>query len=401
MGHMPITFDHPTTNDRVTVNLQPGAIVIAPRFGESYSFDRAGRLLSLFQDGRSMQRTLDHRLLLRQKDGSRRRVELSRAEQDAVLARVFATLRDLQQTLPITLPQEDRAVIEETLATILTMDPAALHADAEAYRELFLPVSILPPDQYLALVVQATIGCSWNKCTFCGLYRDRPFRIRSEDEFRLHCEAVRDYFGAGLSLRRGMFLADANALTVPQARLLALVNIAQDVFGLPDAPRPLYSFVSAFDTQRKSQQNWLALRERGLQRVYIGLESGDDELLQLIRKPGDAQAAITAVTDLKRAGIAVGVIVMVGLGGTRFAAQHVKNTLATLRAMPLDAADVIYLSAYRPAPHTEYPEQEATEGLGRLTADEELKQQRVLQDALRAHFPNTRVAPYRVDGFAL
>lgn len=402
MGPMPITFNHPDTDERITVNLQPGSIVIAPRFGESYSFDRAGRLLSLFQDGQSMQRTLDHRLLVRHKEGTRRRVELPASERDAILDRTFATLRDLATILPVVdLPTEARAALETALSLILSMDTNALAADAEIYRQLFLPVSILPPDQYLALVVQATVGCSWNKCTFCGLYRDRQFRIRGVDEFRQHCEAVRDYFGAGLSLRRGLFLADANALTVPQTRLLALVDTAQEVFGLPTGPRPLYSFISAFDTQRKTQSDWLALKERGLERVYIGLESGDDALLRLVRKPGDAQAAITAVRDLKEAGIAVGVIIMVGLGGTKYAAQHVQNTLDTVRAMPLDASDVLYLSAYRPAPHTEYPEQAIAEGITPLTPDEELAQQRVFQTALRSQFPETKVAPYRVDGFAL
>jgi radical SAM superfamily enzyme YgiQ (UPF0313 family) len=221
------------------------------------------------------------------------------------------------------------------------------------------------------------------------------------DEFRAHCQAVKDYFGAGLSLRRGVFLADANALTVPQARLLALVDAAQDVLAEDGQPRPLYSFVSAFDAQRKAPADWAALRARGLARVYIGLETGDDELLRFIKKPGDAAAAIDAVRDLKAGGVAVGVIVMVGLGGDRFAAQHVAHTLDTVGAMPLDADDMIYLSAYRPAPLTEYPADTAAAGITPLTPDAEKAQQQALQAALRAQFPQTRVAPYRVEGFAL
>ncbi len=399
---MLITFPHPATHARITLNLQPGAIIISPAYGESYSFDRAGRLLSLFQEGRSLQRTLDHRLLLRQGQGEQRRVELPPAERDGVLTRTFDSLAALRAVMETAdLPPDQRALAAEALETVLAMPPAALAEDAEGYRRLFLPVSILPPDQYLALVVQATIGCSWNRCTFCGLYRDRQFRIRGEEEFRRHCEAVRDYFGAGLSLRRGLFLADANALTVPQPRLLRLVNAAQAVFGLPDGPRPLFSFISAFDTRHKSPADWAALRERGLERVYIGLETGDDELLRFIRKPGSAADAISAVQELKAGGIAVGVIVMVGLGGERFAAQHVANTLATVSAMPLDGADVIYLSAYRPAPLTEYPEEAEAAGITPLTPEEETEQERALQAGLRERLPGTRVAPYRVEGFAL
>ena len=399
---MMITFTHPTTHARVTFNLQPGAIVISPRFGESYSFDRAGRLLSLFQDGRSLQRTLDHRLLHRQQQGESRRVELPPDDRDRVLAQAFATLGQLPAIVDrANLPPDQATAARDALNTILACDPAALERDAEAYRALFLPVSILPPDQYLALVVQATIGCSWNKCTFCGLYRDRQFRIRGVEEFRQHCEAVREYFGAGLSLRRGLFLADANALTVPKKRLLELVDVAQDVFGLPEGPRPLYSFISAFDTQHKSPADWAALRNRGLERVYVGLETGDDDLLRFIQKPGSAADAVQAVRELKAGGIAVGVIVMVGLGGDRYARQHVANTLKTVGAMPLDGADVVYLSAYRPAPLTEYPHFAVEAGITPLSPEEEAAQQRALQAALREALPGVRVAPYRVEGFAL
>lgn len=399
---MPITFLHPTTGDKVTANLQPAAIVISPRYAESYSFDRAGRLLSLFVDGRSLQRTLDHRLLERRSSGEPRRIELPEAERDTILARAFATLADLRAVLPrAELSEADRRALADALDLVLGMGPDTLAADGAAYRGLFLPVSILPPDQYLALVVQATIGCSWNRCTFCGLYRDRTFRVRGVDEFRRHCEAVRDYFGAGLSLRRGIFLADANALTVPQPRLLELVETVQSVFGAPDAPRPLFSFISAFDAQRKRPEDWAALRALGLRRVYIGLETGDDALLRFIAKPGDSAAAINAVNDLKAAGIAVGVIAMVGLGGDRFAAQHVTNTVAVIKAMHLDARDVIYLSAYREAPLTEYPHQVREAGIRPLPPDEEKAQQQTMQSALRQAFPQTRVAPYRVEGFAL
>ena len=399
---MPITFTHPTTQDKTTVNIQPGSIVISPRYGESASFDRAGRLLSLFLAGRSIQRTLDHRLLLRQKNTLPRRIELSTQERDTVLDQVFTTLHTLAENLPqANLTPLDHTAVSTALHTILTMHPARLAVDGQTYRDLLLPVSILPPDQYLALVVQATEGCSWNRCTFCGLYRDRRFRIRGIDEFRAHCTAIRDFFGAGLSLRRGLFLADANALTIPQPRLEALIMVAQEIFGQHDAPRPLYSFVSAFDTQRKFPADWANLRAKGLTRVYIGLESGDDELLHFVKKPGTSADAITAVSDLKSAGIAVGVIVMIGLGGNRYAAQHTAHTIETLQAMPLDHHDVIYLSAYRPAPLTEYPAQIAAIGIQPLTQDQEKAQQRTLTDALRVYFPQTRIAPYHVDGFAL
>jgi radical SAM superfamily enzyme YgiQ (UPF0313 family) len=399
---MPIHLTHPTTHDTLTAHLIGAALVISPRYGESYSFDRSGRLLGLFRDERSYQRTLDHRLLERLTGNGPRRRELPPEERDAMLARVFADLRALRDDLStLDLKPEDRALLTGALDKILDFGPERLAADGARFRSLYLPVSILPPDQYLALVLQATEGCSWNRCTFCGLYRDRAFRIHSPESFRAHCAGVRDFFGEGLSLRRGIFLADANALIIPQARLVTLFEIAQEVFALPEGPRPVYSFVSAFDVARKSAAEWADLHALGLTRAYIGLETGDDDLLRFLNKPGTVQDAIEAVAALRAGGVAVGVILMAGIGGDRFAAAHVARSVESIRAMDLGPADQVYLSNYVSAPGTEYDDLAASAGIRSLSADEIETQLKDLQARVRAVVTETKVAPYRVDGFAL
>ena len=123
--------------------------------------------------------------------------------------------------------------------------------------------AFLPPDQYLALVVQATEGCSYNQCTFCDFYRDRPFRVKSADELRAHIAAVRAFFGPALGLRKSLFLADANALVVPMPRLRAWLDvIAEDRLLSVDAG--IFSFMDAFDVQRKTADEWAELAARGL-----------------------------------------------------------------------------------------------------------------------------------------
>jgi radical SAM superfamily enzyme YgiQ (UPF0313 family) len=250
-------------------------------------------------------------------------------------------------------------------------------------------------------VLQATEGCSWNRCTFCGFYRDRPFRILSPDEFRTHCAEVRAFYGEGISLRRDIFLADANALVVPQARLRALLEVAQEFFGLPGSPRPVFSFISAFDVGRKSAEEWATLVELGLRRAYIGLETGDDALLTFLNKPGSAQDAIDAVRALRAGGVSVGVIVMAGIGGDRFAGSHVRHTVKALRAMELGAGDLVYLSTYVAVPNTEYPIQATELGIQPLDDAAVWSQLQELQAAARSLAPEAKVAPYHVDGFAL
>src|SRR5690606_37402864 len=138
-----------------------------------------------------------------------------------------------------------------------------------------------------------------------------------------------------------IFLADANALIVPQARLRALLEIAQAIFALPDGPRPIFSFVSAFDVERKSAAEWAELRALGVQRAYIGLETGDNALLTFLNKPGTVEDAIEAVRALRAGGIAAGVILMAGIGGDRFAASHVRRSVEAIRAMGLGSGDLV------------------------------------------------------------
>lgn len=401
---MPIHTTHPDTGDTITASVAGSSLVISPRYGTSYSFDRAGRLLGLFRDLRSYQRALDHRLLERRKaaDGSRRR-ELPGDERDDLLAASFADLRALARDVPrLDLAPGERDLLRAALGRVLAFGPERLAVDGARFRALYKPVSILPPDQYLALVLQATEGCSWNRCTFCGLYRDRDFRVRTPESFAEHCAQVRDFYGAGLALRRGIFLADANALVTPMKRLRAFFEIAQAHFQQDDGqPRPVYSFVSAFDVGRKSPAEWGELRDLGLTRAYIGLETGDDALLDFLNKPGSVADAVDAVRALRAGGVSVGVILMAGIGGDRYAADHVAHSVDAVRAMHLGGNDQVYISNYVSAPGTEYDDRAAAAGIRALSPDETAAQLKDMQARIRAVVTDTVVSPYHVDGFAL
>ena len=210
-------------------------------------------------------------------------------------------------------------------------------------------------DQYLSLVVRVTEGCSWNACTFCRLYSGVSFRVKARVELADHLTTLRDYFGRSLALRRSIFLGDANALCVAPERLLPLLAIVAAAFpGLP-----LYSFVDAWTGQRRTASDWSACRALGLVRVYVGLESGDPELLAWLGKPGAPDDALRLVRALHEGGLDAGVIVLVGAGGERFAAAHVARTAEVLDAMGLGPRDVVYLSEYVDDPTLAYGRQAA------------------------------------------
>ena len=157
------------------------------------------------------------------------------------------------------------------------------------------------------------------------------------------------------------------------------------------------AFLDAFTGTRKSEEDYRALAELGLRRVYIGLESGHDPLLEFVRKPGHAQDAIDTVETIKAAGINVGLIVMIGLGGDRFAVGHVADTIAVLNRMPLGEDDLIYFSDLVEEPNTLYPQLAQQHGIQPLGAEGRSGQRAALRAGLQLR--GVKVSNYDVREF--
>lgn len=375
----------------VAAALQEASTAFALDGARSLSFDRAGRLIRAFWEGRSIRRSLDNRFVEKRKAGrypwSYARRELDASERRALLDTIFrelAAIRAGAEGPGAALGVTQREALQARLKDILGWSAEALEADAARFRSVYLPIPILPPDQYGALVIQVTEGCSYNQCTFCRFYRDRPFRAKSPQELRAHLRAVREFFGEGLRLRRSVFLADANALVLSQARLLEAFELLRAELPLASGKsRGVYSFIDAFSGMPKSPADFRALAERGLRRVYLGLESGCDDLLRFLGKPVTAAEALDVVHRLRAAGVQVGIIVMVGVGGDRFAARHLEETLAVVNTMQLGPGDFLYLSPLAADPDSPYRQQERETGIRPLTEAETDAELRALKAGLR------------------
>jgi hypothetical protein len=364
-------FEHP-----ITVRLRAQVINLLVGDEEpSYSFDLAGRLIGAFEGGRNYRRGLDNRVLQKwTKGGGRQRRWLAAAEAQTFLESAYRLAEQVAQ-----------AIGDARLDVLRGWDWPRLQADAVRFAAVYKPVSILPPDQYLALVLQATEGCSHNRCTFCDFYRGRPFRIKGPDELRAHIAAVREFFGPAIALRKSLFLADANALVAPMARLRGWLDVIGETCVLPQAG--IYSFIDAFDVHRKSVAEWAELANRGLRRVYIGMETGDDALLRWLNKPGTVADVVEAVTMLKAAGVAASVIVMTGIGGDHFAEAHVRGTITALNAMPLAAGDIVYFSPFVDHSGSEYARLAAKAGIRPLSDTQITAQETAIRAGLRFHDP--------------
>ncbi len=362
---------------RVAVRIRDMAInLLVGNEAPSYSFDLAGRLIGAFVDGINYRRGLDNRVLSKWAGpaGIRQRRWLTPTEAEAFLAAAY----DLAERVAA-------ATDDPRLTALRGWDAAALRADAARFAAVYRPVSILPPDQYLALVIQATEGCSYNQCTFCDFYRGRPFRIKAPAELAMHLADARAFFGPAIGLRKSLFLADANALVAPMNRLRAWLDVIAEAQILPGAG--IYSFMDAFDVHRKSAAEWAELAARGLRRVYIGMESGDDALLRWLRKPGAVADGVAAVRLLKSAGIAASVIIMTGIGGDRYAEAHICGTIAALNAMPLGRGDIVYFSPFVDQPDSEYGRLAAAAGVRPLTETAAAAQEAAIRHGLRPYDP--------------
>jgi radical SAM superfamily enzyme YgiQ (UPF0313 family) len=348
-------------------------------------YDLEGRLVKVATPNEYYRRGLSGRVLWTQKTvaGIKRQIvspdKLLRAHR-----RISSVeLRHIESAKP------DRATAADRIHSVLGK-ARAFNAGRETlrFREIYRDVAILPPDVYTALVLQATHGCSYDKCLFCELYRDVRFRARKPVEFAAHVAAVRQFMGAALPTRKLLFLGEANALAQRQADLISVFHLLAGEFpGLP-----VTSFLDAFTGWRRTVAQWRELRELGLRRVYIGMESGDAKLLEWLQKPATPAAVARTVANLKEAGIAVGVIILLGAGGHEYALSHVRETVAALNRLPLGKGDYVYFSPLVVYPSGRYCQAMYCNGVDRLSDAQMREQEKTIRASLQ--FSARRGRPY-------
>ena len=181
-----------------------------------------------------------------------------------------------------------------------------------------------PPSEARSLILQVTNGCSWNKCTFCDMYTQpqKKFRARPEDEI---LNEIRQAAALGPRFEK-VFLADGDAMVLPTRRLLEILHDLKEAF--PGLER-VSSYCLPRNLAKKSVEDLVVLREAGLGILYVGMESGDDEVLRRINKGETWESTRSALDKIKQAGLTSSVMVLNGLGGKTLSRQHAINT-ATL-----------------------------------------------------------------------
>jgi radical SAM superfamily enzyme YgiQ (UPF0313 family) len=171
-------------------------------------------------------------------------------------------------------------------------------------------------------LLQCTIGCSHNQCTFCGMYKDKKYRVRQIDEIMEDIAMAKDHYG---DLEK-VFLCDGDAIALETDMLLAIVKKLYQTF---PSLRHVGSYVGPQSTLSKSMEELKALRAAGLTKAYIGVETGDDDLLKKVKKGVSYSEMLEAGRNLVAADINLSVMVLLGLAGKGEASK--RHALATAK----------------------------------------------------------------------
>ena len=172
-----------------------------------------------------------------------------------------------------------------------------------------------PPSEAKSLIIQITEGCSHNKCTFCAMYKKKQFRLKSEDELNKHINLLKQYYSAS----ERIFLADGNVLCLETKRIINLLKLIKHEF--PKVKR-ISSYSGPLDLIRKSHEELELINKEGLELLYMGVESGSDKVLSMIKKGVNQQQMIEAGQKAIKSGFKISCMIISGLGGTELIEEH-------------------------------------------------------------------------------
>jgi len=185
-----------------------------------------------------------------------------------------------------------------------------------------------PPSEANSLLLRVTRGCPWNRCAFCSMYKTVKFEIRDLEEIRGDIQMAGELYGKRL---RTVFIADSDSLVIKTETFLEVLKSLHASF--PRVER-VTSYARAKTLARKPFEDLERIRETGLTRLHVGLETGDRELLQEIKKGATPEEMIEAGMKAKRAGFEYSLYVLLGIGGEEKWAQHARGTAEVLN--PID-----------------------------------------------------------------
>lgn len=230
-----------------------------------------------------------------------------------------------------------------------------------------------PPSEAGSLLIQATIGCPHNQCTFCGMYKEKQFRIRAVTDIIEDLKQAREVYQDTVDT---LFFPDGNTILMKTSDLLAIIHSAREIF---PALQRITMYGSSKYILKKSEEDLALLQQSGLTRIHSGMESGDNLVLSRICKGANAQETILAGRKVKGAGIELSEYVMLGIGGKERSREHALNSAEVLNEIN---PDFIRLRTLIPMPGTRLYEEYRQGTFKLLSPHEALRETRLLIEKL-------------------
>lgn len=189
-----------------------------------------------------------------------------------------------------------------------------------------------PPAEANSIILQVTLGCSYNRCSFCSMYKSKKYIERNLDDIYKDIDDLANYHHDATKV----FLADGDAFALSTDQLLNILNYLKKKF---PKLRRVSSYASTQNIYKKTDEELKTLKENGLTLIYFGIESGNNEVLKKITKSVKSSEIINALNRFSNANIKISATVILGIGGTKYSQLHVKDT-----AQIVNATTINYLS---------------------------------------------------------
>jgi len=201
-----------------------------------------------------------------------------------------------------------------------------------------------PPSEARSLIFQITLGCSWNKCSFCEMYTSKQFSARKEEDIFKEIDAFIPYAN---QIKR-VFLADGDPLVLSNRRLMRILEKLNNTF--PNLQR-VSTYASPINLAKKSNNELKDLFDAGLNLLYVGIESGDSKVLECIQKGETFESTIEGLNKSKAVGMNSSVMIINGVGGVELSEQHAINSAKVLNETQPKYASTLVLTAHKGLDH--------------------------------------------------
>ena len=193
-----------------------------------------------------------------------------------------------------------------------------------------------PPSEARSMIFQVTLGCSFNECSFCDMYRSKEYGERPWGQVKSEIDAMARAFPA----TRRVFLADGDALNLDSENMVRILRHLRSSFARLER---VSCYAMPMNLLKKTPGELARIREAGLDMLYVGVESGADEVLRKVTKGALAATIVRACAKARGAGYALSCMVILGLGGKKYSGQHVRGTAEVLSAVKPDYVGALTL----------------------------------------------------------